>query len=648
MNATGRAAAPDAAGSLLELHRGGRLAARYPDLAALLATAPDDELLHAGRLLTRLDPEEVLRAHPGLPAVSVAVTGHGTLSALLPALAGQFARHGLVLRPHVCDFDSWIFELSDPGSGLYAADPDLTLCVLDPEVVWDEVPAPWRVPDVERVLEEKLALLERLVETFAGAGRGTLVLNTLPLPRVRAAELVDLRSRARLGAVWRTANARLLGLMERHQRLVVLDLDPVLAEGTPAGDARLSAYAKAHLSAALLAEYAREAGHLARHLAGRTKKCLVLDLDETVWGGVLGEVGADGIEVADGPRGEAFRAFQRTARQLASQGVLLAAVSKNDPGPVRAVLRDHPRMTLREGDFVRVIANWAPKHGNLAELAADLNLSTESLVFADDSPFECGLVRRELPEVAVVELDREPALHGRRLLRDGWFTVGELTGEDERRPQRYRDDLERRDFLHSFASTEEYLRGLDVRVRLAEVAETDLGRVSQLTLRTNQFNLTTVRMQPAEVRAFAADPAASALAIHAADRFGENGLVGAVFLRREGAALRLENFLLSCRVFSRGIEQACLAAVLRHARATGAAEAIGVYRPSAKNGKVRAFYPRAGFAPLPDGDGGELLFRHDLADLPEPPGHVRLTGSLPTGSPTTEGPPIESLGRTEP
>jgi FkbH-like protein len=632
MNASGRAAAPPA-DSLLELHRAGRLVARYPDLPALLADACDDELLHAGRLLTRLDPREVEGAHPGLPAVSVAVTGHGTLSPLLPALAGQFARHGLVLRPHVCDFGSYVFELSDPGSGLYAADPDLTLCLLDPEVVWDEVPVPWRPPDVERVLEEKLALLERLVTAFAAAGRGTLVLNTLPLPRTRAAELVDLRSRARLGALWREANARLLRLTEHHPRLVVLDLDPLLAEGVPAGDARLSAYAKAHLSAPLLAEYAREVVHLARHLTGRTRKCLVLDLDETVWGGVLGEVGVDGIEVAEGPRGEAFRAFQRTVKQIASQGVLLAAVSKNDPEPVRGALRDHPRMTLREEDFVRVTASWAPKHGSLAELAADLNLGTDSLVFADDSPFECGLVRRELPEVAVVELDREPALHGRRLLRDGWFTVVELTHEDLRRPRRYRDDLERRDFLHSFASLEEYLRGLEVRVRLAEAADADLARVSQLTLRTNQFNLTTVRMGPDEVRAFAADPAASVLAIHAADRFGDNGLVGAVLLRRDGAAVRLENFLLSCRVFSRGIEQACLSAVLRHARATGAVEVIGVHRPSAKNGTVREFYPRAGFEPLPPGDGGELLFRHDLAAVPGPPGHVRLT---------------QSLGRTEP
>lgn len=623
MNATGHAVAPPA-DALLRLHRDGRLAAEYPRLPGLLAGAGDAEVLHAGRLLARLDPQEVHRLHPELPSPAVAITGHSTLSALLPALAGQFARHGLLPRTWCGDFGSYLFDLSDPGSDLYRSQPDLVLCLLDDRVAFDEVPEVWRPADVERALAQKLALLEKAAAVFEETARGTLVLNTLPLPRARAAELVDLRSRSLLGAVWREANARLLRMAEAHPRLVVLDLDPVLAGGVPAVEPRSAVYARAHLSAELLAEYAREAAHLARHLAGRTKKCLVVDLDETVWGGVLGEAGPDGIEVADSYRGEAFRGFQRTVRQIASQGVLLAAVSKNDIEPVRAVLRDHPRMTLREEDFVRVAANWAPKPENLARLAADLNLDPDSFVFVDDSGFECGLVRRELPGVAVVQLDREPALHAEKLLRDGWFTAAELTAEDRQRPARYREELVRRDFLHTFASVEEYLRELEIEVRFGPVAPADVGRVSQLTLRTNQFNLTTERLDAARVGELAGAADTEVLAVHARDRFGDNGLVGAVLVRRDGSTAWLENFLLSCRVFSRGIEQACLSAVLRRVRAAGAVEAVGVYRPSAKNGKVREFYPRAGFTgPQPHG-GGALAFRHDLARIPDPPAHLRL------------------------
>nr|WP_246497507.1 HAD-IIIC family phosphatase [Sphaerisporangium rubeum] len=447
----------------------------------------------------------------------------------------------------------------------------------------------------------------------------------MPLPRELTGQLVDLRERARLGAVWREANARLLRLS--RPEVVVVDLDPLIAEGVPAREPRQSVYAKAGLSDALLAAYARETGHVARQAYGLAKKCLVLDLDETVWGGVLGEVGPEGIEAGEGYRGEAFLRFQKVVKQIGTQGVLLAAVSKNDAEPVLRTLREHPGMLLREEDFVQVRANWRPKHDNLAELAKDLNLGTDSFVFADDSAFECGLVRRELPGVAVVRVTEEPALHVERLLRDGWFDVPRLTEDDVARPARYREERTRQDFLTTFDSLEDYLNELGVEVRLAPATPERFARVSQITLRTNQFNLTTRRLQPADVAALAADPGARVLTIASSDRFGDNGLVGAVFLRRDGDTLRIDNFLLSCRVFSRGIEQAVLGAVLRHAGESGARQVRASYRPTARNGKVAAFYPGNGFETVRDGpDGAE--FRHVLAGPPPPVAHVRLTADF--------------------
>jgi FkbH-like protein len=613
---------------ILALHRAGQLIPQYPRVRQLVADLPGPELLKAGQLLARLAPDEILRQHPTVPAVTVAITGHGTLSALVPVLTAELARHGMLLRPHVADFDSYVFDLSDPGSALYAAGADLVLCVLDPMMVFDEVPVPWRPTDVERVLAEKITLIGQLAAKFEAASRGTLVLNTIPLLHRHTAQLVDHQSRARLGAVWREANARLLGVTDQHAGAVVIDLDPILAEGVRASDPRMSIYAKAHLSQDLLAGYAREVGHLARHLAGRTKKCLALDLDDTVWGGVLGEVGIEGIEVAESYHGEAFRAFQRVVKQIGSQGVLLAAVSKNDVEPVRKALTDKPSMTLHEKDFVQVIANWRPKHENLAELAEDLNVGIDSFVFADDSPYECGLVRRQLPDVTVIQLDNEPALHVSKLLRDGWFDVRELTATDRTRASKYRDELVRKDFLHNFDSLDDYLRELDVRLWLAVAGEQDIPRVSQLTLRTNQFNLTTRRLQQADVRALADDPAWWVLAIHASDRFGENGLVGVVLARRDGGGVYLDTFVLSCRVFSRGIEQTCLASVLRHARDTGADVVFGSYRPTAKNSGVKDFYPRYGFVPVADGDTATTTFRHDLVDIIAAPEYVHLTESF--------------------
>jgi len=613
--------AGESADDVFALFRAGQLLARYPTVKGLLATTPETERVRAGRLLARLDPDEVLRAHPGTPAVTVAVTGHGTLAPLVAPLTMELARHGLVLRPFVSNFDSYVFDLSSPTSALYASAADLTLCLLDPMVVFDELSACWEPTDVERVLNDKLALLDRLVARFESTSQGTLVLNTLPLSHAHLAQLVDYGARSALSALWRDANAHLLRLEQRYPRLVVLDLDPLLGEGVSVTDQRMSVYAKAHLSGPLLERYAREIGHLARHVAGRTRKCLVLDLDGTLWGGVLGEDGVAGIEVAETHRGEAFQHFQRVVRQIGSQGVLLAVVSKNDRALVREALRERRDMALREEDFTRIVASWRPKSEALRELADTLNIGLDSLVFVDDSPAENGLVRHELPEVAVVSVDGEPARHAERLLRDGWFATRGLTREDRARVARYRQEAERQDFLDSFASLEDYLRELRVRVRLADAAERDVPRLSQLSLRTNQFNLTTERLQPADVQRLLSDPGARILTVRSADRFGDNGMVGAVFMSLAEAGVRIDNFVLSCRVFSRGIEQACLAVILDRARAAGSRAVHARYRRSARNGLVEGFYPRYGFERVAF-EEDTVDYRHSLAESVARPAHL--------------------------
>ncbi|MGW4211285.1 HAD-IIIC family phosphatase [Lentzea sp. NPDC004789] len=611
---------------LVAIHRAGTLAERYADVPALLSGLSGDDLTRAGRLLAGADPDLVQARNPGLTACTVAVTGHGTLSGLVAPLTAELARHGLLPRTRVGDYGTYVSDLSSEDSPLLAGDPRLVLCVLTHHAVFEQVPVPWRVEDVTLVLDAQVRLLAGLVARYRGSG--TVVLNTLPLPQDVLAQLIDHRSRARLGAAWREANAALLRLSAEHRHVVVLDLDALLASGAALSEPRMSRYARAHLSPELLGAYARQVGHLARAVSGKGRKVLAVDLDETTWGGVLGEVGQEGIEVADTYRGEAFAAFQAVVKQLASQGVLLAAVSKNDLAPVLEAVRTHPRMTLREEDFVRITADWRPKHDHLAQLAGDLNLGVDSLVFVDDNPFECGLVRHSLPEVAVVQVDTEPALHVPKLLRDGWFDVVEATEEDRARPARYRDELARTDFLQSFDSLEDYLAELDVWVRFEPATAAEVARVSQMTLRTNQFNLTTVRLQQQDVTALLDGDDTEVLVIESGDRFGDNGIVGAVFLRRDGDAVRIENFLLSCRVFARGIEQACLAEVLRRARAVGATHVIASYRPTAKNHNVADFYPRNGF--VPDATGTE--FRHDLTAIPAGHLHIRLTAAEGTSA----------------
>ncbi|MTD58507.1 HAD-IIIC family phosphatase [Amycolatopsis pithecellobii] len=612
---------------LFELHHDGALAENYPRLPGLLAELTAEELVRAGHLLSRVDADEVLAAQPDQRAVTTVITGPGTLDGLVAPMTAETARHGLLLRPVLAGFDSYVFVLSGDDPEIARHQPDLVLCVLDPSMITRELAVPWEAEDAERVLAEKLDLLEQLVAGFTARSDATLVLNTFPLPHELSAALVDRRSRARLSIAWHEAEVRLLRLAGEHPSVVVIDLDSLVAEGIPLTEPRMSVYAGAYLSEELLVRYAREAGHVARQITGLTKKCLVLDLDQTLWDGILAEDGPDGIAVGGGGRGDAFQAFQRVVKQIGSRGVLLAAVSKNEAEDVRAAFRAHPGMPLSEDDFVRITANWDPKHQNLTELAEALNIGVDSFVFADDSPYECGLVRRGLPGTAVVGLTEEPAWHPRDLLRDNWFTVTELTGEDRTRGVKYKQEVARKTFLSTFSSIEDYLRELDVTVHLGVATAAQAGRVAQMSLRTNQFNLTTHRLQHQDVTRLLADEDSIVFTIASRDRFGDNGIVGAVFYRRDGELAWIDNFLLSCRVFSRGIEQACLAAVLDHAFATGVHEMRAIYRPSLKNAVVREFYPRYGFT-THDHDDERTVFRHDLALPVEIPKHVRFTGEI--------------------
>jgi FkbH-like protein len=601
---------------LQQLWSTGELAARYDEVAGLLTDLDQAGLRRAGTLLSRVDVGEVLAHRPDQPVVNVAVLGSSSLQPLRSPLTAQLARHGFLAYVTMGGYRQYTMELLDPGNPVFDVSPDLTLCLLDAEDVFSRLSTPWSVDDVVAVLDDYVSTISSLVETYLAAHTAPLVLNTIPLTRHWAAQLIDYRSKTQLGIAWREFNARLLRLGIDHAGVFVVDTEPLVAAGGPLSDPRLAAYTKIQYSDDFLAGYAKEIGHLVRALRGRTSKCLVLDLDGTVWGGILAEDGPTGIVAGEGHLGEAFSAFQKAAKQLAAQGPLLTVCSKNDLDLVQKALRENANLSLREDDLVALVANWGAKPDNLKQIAEQLNIGVDSLVFVDDSASERGLVRTTLPNVAVVAVNAdEPALHLHNLLADGWFTTQQVTAEDKKRGQMYRTERKRLEFRERADSLTDYLAGLGTTVDLYRPDGADAGRIAQITQRTNQFNLTTVRLDVAEVEARLADPDSEVLAIRCSDRFGDHGTVGVVFLK----AHRIENFLLSCRVLARGVEGAVLHTVLARAREAGATAVTAAYQPTAKNGKVADLYPRHGFRETETGE-----FVHDLTELPPAVPHVDI------------------------
>ena len=339
-------------------------------------------------------------------------------------------------------------------------------------------------------------------------------------------------------------------------------------------------------------------------------KCIVLDADNTLWGGIVGEDGPDGIALGPQYPGSAFVAWQKRLLAFRERGLLLALCSKNDEASVAEVLDSHPHQVLKREHFSAQRVNWEPKPDNLRALAAELNLGLDAFLFVDDSPHECHAVRSALPDVAVVQAPAHPLALVTCLDAEPRLELFRRTDEDRRRADMYAQEAARRTVAASAASPEDYLRSLGMVLRFFEDAAAHVPRIAQLTQKTNQFNLTTRRYTEAEIEAAVAAGDARVWAFALRDAFGDSGLVGvAVGRLAEPQVLELEAFLMSCRVIGRKAEEAFLTRLLLQAAEAGATTARADYFPTPKNGLVADFWTRNGFA-----ETGEGRYERSLAD----------------------------------
>lgn len=383
-------------------------------------------------------------------------------------------------------------------------------------------------------------------------------------------------------------------------------------------------HAKLPVSFACLPEYAHSLASVAGACFGRSRKCIVLDLDNTLWGGVVADDGVGGIQIGEGSAvGEAHKAFQQHLARIAERGVLLAVCSKNDERIARLPFEQHPEMVLRLDDIACFAAGWGAKSDALRRIARELNLGLDALVFVDDDPAQREEVRQALPEVAVPELGRDPAEYA-RVLDDGrWFESVSVTAEDRSRTQAYRQRRAVEDLRVKVSDPESFLESLAMRAVVRPFEPIAFQRIRQLANKTNQFNLTTRRLGPGEVEALSADPSWITQTVRLADRFGDQGLVSVLFARVAGDVAEIEGWLMSCRVVQRGVEQLAANELVRAARALGVRELRGRYVQSERNGLVADHYAKLGFRP--SGRAGDAtLWSLSLSDFAPLATHIEL------------------------
>ena len=566
------------------------------------------------------------------PPIRLAVLGSSTLDHLLPALRVGALRRGLHLTLHTGEYGQYAQDLATPPPALTAFAPDTILLALDaPHLLRGLSPA-MDAPAAQAHLDGTTATLARLWSQARAHGWGVIQQTVLPtiLPLAGNNEH---RLPGSPAAACQRLNAALRDLADANG----IDL---LALDTAATRHGLAAWhdpvfwhrAKQDVHPGAAPFYGDLAARILAARQGRSSKALVLDLDNTLWAGVIGDDGMAGIILGQGSTlGEAHAGLQSYAKSLAQRGVILAVCSKNDEQNAWEPFDAHPEMVLRRSDIACFVANWTDKATNLRTIAQRLNIGIDSLVFLDDNPAERAIVRQELPMVAVPEVGEDPALFAQTLADAGYFEAVSLTEEDRARASQYQANLAREaaqtalpDGSHT--DMDAYLRGLDMELRWTRFDPVGAPRIVQLINKTNQFNLTTRRTTPEAIAGLVADDTALTLQLRLLDRFGDNGIIAIVHGHRDDEAIVIDTWLMSCRVLGRGAEAATLNLVAAEAQRLGATSLVGQYRPTEKNGMVQNHYPSLGFeAAGAAAADGTTTWTLGLVTFTPPEVHMRIT-----------------------
>lgn len=572
----------------------------------------------------------------------LAILSNHTLDPLKDFLAREMEAAGLASEIWVAPFGVYAQEILNPDSALRRFDPDVTILALAPEPLFGRLfeRFPDLSPDARRKeVARTAAEIASLIRAEASRGRGILLVHNFVIPSSPTLGLHDARDPFGERAAVAAANDALAEVCRGQAGAWLVDVEALAGlKGKDAWtDPKMAFLARMEVSRPAMEALARDTMRFVRALTGRMRKALVLDLDNTLWGGIIGEEGLSGIRLGDAPPGNAYLAFQRRLKATQRRGVLLAINSRNNPEDAIEALENHPEMVLRPGDFAAMRINWKSKVENIREIARELHLGTDALAFWDDDPAERERMRAMAPEVLTIEVPRDPALYERTLAQVTEFDALTLTEEDRARGRMMSEGRARTEARVRFTTEEDFLRSLEIRATLAPPDAVTLPRFAQLTARTNQFNLTTRRHAQADLARMIDSGRFLARGLRVSDRFGDEGWVGFALFEREGDRARLDTFLLSCRVIGRRVEHAFLGACLEDLRAEGTQRVDATYRPTPRNVLCESFLPDAGFARAGETEE-EVSYTFDLSGgAPPIPGHISLVRETRGGGPPRDG-----------
>ncbi|MCR4436846.1 MAG: HAD-IIIC family phosphatase [Clostridiales bacterium] len=542
-------------------------------------------------------------------SINIALLGNSTTDYIASSLSEECKRHGISASIYNSPFNQYQQEVLNPVSGFYASAPELALLLLEGRLLFPE----WydftflrsddkeKASEIQTVFDSIVSVVEKIHQNS-----GTKILvNNFKIPYHTPLGILDNKSGMGLKQMIAHLNQKLEEFASDKEYVYIFDYNGLSSHfGHIRAESRKMYYITKSLTSFSFSKLlAKEYMRYILPLKSKTKKCLVLDLDNTLWGGVAGEDGLSGIKLDISGAGRAFYDFQQEIVSLHSKGIILAVNSKNNYEDAVNIIENHPHMLLRKKYFSCLKINWQNKADNLKEIANELNIGVDSLVFFDDSPVEREFVKTALPQVTVVEVPEDASKYAEALRELVEFESLSITEEDINRNKMYEESRKRNEILQHSKDLEEFLKNLESKVVIEYANPFNIPRIAQLTQKTNQFNMTTKRYLVEDIENMAGSGEYKVFSCSVSDKFGDNGIVGVCIVKTEAPKAFIDTFLLSCRVLGRNVEFAFLSGIVGILRENGFDSITALYIRTEKNKANQDFYSQAGFMKINEKDG---------------------------------------------
>ena len=556
--------------------------------------------------------KKLAREELNVPKVKVALLGDTATQLLVTAVKGEAVDRGFSLDIYEGEYNQVERQLMDPTSELYEYDAEITIIFQSTHKL-GEYHSSLSIEQQERLADDRLSFISSLCESSAFANKKIIYFN---YPEIEDTVFGSYANKVVSSFSYqvRKLNYELMNLSRQYPNLFICDI-----AGLQNVFGRCFMFApnvymttEMVLSVNALPYVASRVVDIISAIRGQFKKCLILDLDNTVWGGVIGDDGLEGIELGHGLGiGKAFTEFQMWVKKLKQRGIIICVASKNNEETAKEPFEKHPDMVLKLDDIAVFQANWETKVDNIRTIQSILNIGFDSMVFLDDNPFERNIIRENIPGITVPELPDDPAMYLEYLYSLNLFETASYSNADKDRTKQYQVEAKRVSLSKTFTNEADFLKSLNMVSTVSGFTKFNTPRVAQLSQRSNQFNLRTVRYTETDIESMAKDPDVIDLSFTLEDKFGDNGLIAVVIMKKlDDETLFVDTWFMSCRVLKRGMENFTLNTMVEYAKAKGYKKIIGEYIPTPKNKMVEQHYPNLGFSAINSGESS--LFTLDL------------------------------------